>query len=127
MRHHRPFRRLGVGFQILRLGLQVRGVELEIGRPVPAGILVAVDHRLAVGLHRLDELHVAVDKPRGLIVRRRPEDAGPVAQVLALLVGVDDPHDVVLRQGVVQEPDHDQRDQRDEGPFHISHDRLSIG
>src|SRR6056297_3791801 len=40
------------------LGLQIGRVELEIGRPAPAGILVAIDHRPVVGLKGLDEEYI---------------------------------------------------------------------
>ena len=127
MRHDDPFRRgLGRG-QVGRHRLDVEAVHLEIGRPAPARVLVAIDHRAAVVCpDRLDEFHVAA----ATRLRVRPgigggEEPGVLAQVHPLRVGAHDPHHVMLRQRVVEERDHEEREQRQDGPLHIAHGSLT--
>ena len=118
--HLDPDRRRLVRGQVRRLGLHVGRVELEIGRPAPAGILVAIDPGLAVLQHRADELDVPV---AGIGIGRfapRPEQAVR-ADLDPAHLAADDPHDVVRRQRVGQEPARGQHDQNPECPFQSPH------
>ncbi len=85
-------------------GLQVRGVELETGRP-EFGVLIPLHHGLAVGLDRLDEQDVFGGIGRACRGTATPEHRSPVIEVPSLFIRVHDPYDVTLRQVVVQASD----------------------
>ena len=113
-------------FEIGRFGLQVRRVELEIRRPAPAGVFVAIDHNVALGPTRLDKEHVAVAYGGAVAhISVRPEDR-IIAKIDALFIGVGDPHDIDLRQRIVKEPGNDQPDHAPKGPFDNRHRRFPL-
>ena len=58
MRDHHPFRGSFQRDLVARLGLQIKAVELEVGGPALAGILVAKHHRAAILADGLNELHI---------------------------------------------------------------------
>src|SRR6056297_2693681 len=121
MAHRHPARLVLSGFEVAGNRLQVGAVELEIGWPAPAGILVAVYDRAAVRANGLDEEDIPARR-RGRIPRARARVEECVhAGVHPADLGVDDPDDVALREIVVKHRA-DENDQRnDQGPFHVTH------
>ena len=127
MRHRNPSWCRGQRFQIARLRLQIRAVIFEIGRPDPAGVFIAIDDHRPIWISGFDKSNVAGSAAFGGATVGR--GIGPrilTANRGQPVVGIGDPHNIVLRQGVMQKQPHDQQHRQAQAPFKLIHCIVSL-